>query len=158
MNRTFVTQVAGRIESFLEEFTGQKGVFLVDTSVRGPRTSLVIEVFIDGDVGIDAGTCAEVSRALKKELEATVLTTADNYELTVSSPGLDRPLKFPRQYGKHVGRGISVEVRAGGSTEQLRGILTAAGDRSIGVQTDAAGAVREIPFDDIVEARIEPRW
>ncbi len=158
MNRTFVTQVAGRIESFLEEFTGQKGVFLIEAIVRGPRTALVIEVFVDGDVGIDAGTCAEISRALKKELEATVMTTGDNYELTVSSPGLDRPLKFPRQYGKHVGRGILVKIRAGGSTQQLRGILTAAGERSITVQGETAGTDREIPFDEIAEARIEPRW
>ncbi|HLF13532.1 MAG TPA: hypothetical protein VI932_01410, partial [Bacteroidota bacterium] len=68
MNRTFITQVSGRIESFLGEFAGQKGVFLVDLLIRGQRNNLVVEVFLDGDGGIDAGTCAEISRALGKDL------------------------------------------------------------------------------------------
>ncbi len=158
MNSTFISVVAGRIESFLGEFTGQKGVFLVDVIVRGSRSGAVLEVYIDGDVGVDAGTCAEVSRAIAKDLESGVLAGEIKYELTVSSPGLDRPLKFPRQYGKHIGRGIAVTLRTGETTELLRGILTTAGDRSIGVRADARGDSREISYDDIVEAKIESRW
>ncbi len=157
MNRTFITQVVGRIESFLGEFAGRKGIFLIDVLVRGQRNDLLVEVFVDGDTGVDAGTCAEISRALGKDLDGSVLA-GETYTLTVSSPGLDRPLKFPRQYTKHVGRGISVMVRSGASTERLRGVLVAAGDRSIQVQPEPRGTTREISFVEIVEAKIEPRW
>jgi len=47
-------------------------------------------VFIDGDTGVDAEACAEISRPLGKLLDEGVLRD-ESYELTVSSPGLDRP-------------------------------------------------------------------
>ncbi|HLF13953.1 MAG TPA: ribosome maturation factor RimP, partial [Bacteroidota bacterium] len=92
-----------------------------------------------------------------KDLDGSVLS-GETYTLTVSSPGLDRPLKFPRQYPKHVGRGISVTLLSGASTTRLLGVLVAAGERSILVQTESRGEAREIAFEDIVEAKVEPRW
>lgn len=157
LNRTFVSRVAGKIESFLGEFGGQKGIFPVEVIIRGQPGNLVIDVFIDGDTGIDAGTCADISRALGKELDAGVLE-GEGYALTVSSPGLDRPLRFPRQYHKHAGRRIAVTLRSGETVERTEGILLAVGDRSISVGQESGDAPREVPFDRIVEATIVPRW
>jgi ribosome maturation factor RimP len=125
--------------------------------IRGPKDNLVVEVFIDGDQGVDTASCAVISRALGKDLDAGMLKDAP-YTLTVSSPGLDRPLKFPRQYPKHVGRGITLRYRSGGSVERLSGVLAGADERSVRVSAGTKGDEKEIPFDDIVEARIEPRW
>ena len=157
MNRTSITRITGAIEAFLSDFTAEKGVFPVEVQVGGRSGDMVVEAFIDGDSGVDTAVCAEITRALRKTLDEGVLKD-ENYALTVSSPGLDRPLKFPRQYPKHAGRGIALVLRSGAATERLRGILVDAGAASIRVKADAKGEPREIPFDDIVEAKIEPRW
>ncbi len=157
LNRTFINRVAGKIESFLGEFGDQKGIFPVEIIIRGQAGNLVIDVFIDGDTGIDAGTCAEISRALGKDLDAGVLE-GEAYALTVSSPGLDRPLMFPRQYRKHAGRRIALSLRSGDTVERTEGILLTVGDRSISIRQESGDAMKEVPFDDIVEAKIVPRW
>jgi ribosome maturation factor RimP len=157
VNQTSITRITGAIESFLSEFAAGKGLFPVEIQVRGRAGDMVVEVFIDGDSGVDSSACTEISRALGKSLDEGVLKD-ENYALTVSSPGLDRPLMFPRQYPKHAGRGISLVLRTGGAPEPFRGILVDAGVSSIRVRAGAKGEPREIPFADIIEAKIEPRW
>jgi ribosome maturation factor RimP len=157
LSRTFITQVTGAIESFLADFTAEKGIFPVEILGRGQKNDLAVEVFIDGDTGVNAVACAEISRALGKTLDEGVLRD-EAYSLTVSSPGIDRPLRFPRQYPKHAGRGIALEFRSGGATERFRGVLLDAGPESIRVRALPKGEPKEILFADIVEARIEPRW
>jgi ribosome maturation factor RimP len=157
VNRTSTTRITGAIQSFLSDFTAEKGIFPVEILIRGRAGDMVVEVFIDGDAGVDTAACVEISRALAKSLDEGVLKD-ENYALTVSSPGLDRPLKFPRQYPKHAGREIALVLRSGGATERFRGRLVDAGESSIRVSADAKQEPREIPFADIVEAKIEPPW
>lgn len=157
LDRRITAPVVDRVRNFVEEFGSQNGLFLVDLVVRGQPDNLVVEVFIDGDTGVDTAACAEINRRLGKDLDDGVLA-GRAYTLTVSSPGTDRPLRFPRQYPKHVGRGIRLTVRSGEGTEQLRGVLEAADISSIRVRTEARTPARECSYDDIVEARIEPRW
>lgn len=157
MDRTFITHVTGAIESYLADLTAGGGIFPVEVRMLGQKGNLVVEVYIDGDAGVDAAACAEISRPLGKFLDEGVLK-GESYELTVSSPGLDRPLKFPRQYPKHAGRGIALVIRSGGATERLRGVLVHATEVSIRVSPAGKGEERDVRFADILEAKIEPRW
>jgi len=157
VDRMFVERIVGRISPFLETFLGSKGLFIVDIIIRGQKGNLVLEVFIDGDTGVNTAACAETSRALSKELDERVLQ-GENYALTVSSPGLDRPLKFPRQYAKHAGREIMLEVRADGGPVRITGILAEARADAVGIRMKGSEALTEVPFSDILEARIKPRW
>ena len=157
MNRTFITQVTGAIESFLTDVTAEKGIFPVEVLIRGQKNNLTVELFVDGDTGVDTVLCAEISRALGKMLDDGPLR-GEAYTLTVSSPGLDRPLKFPRQYPKHAGRGITLVLRSGTATERVSGVLVDAGAESIRVSAGPKDGERVVRYTDIVEARIEPRW
>jgi len=85
------------------------GQFVVDVVVsarKGPKKVLVI---LDGDTGISIDDCADISRAVSKVLDEAGYFE-DNYTLEVSTPGVDHPLKFARQYAKHVGRRLKVKV------------------------------------------------
>lgn len=158
MNRLNTAPIADRIEALLGEIGGQKGLFPVDIIIRGQQGNLVVEVFIDGDAPVDADTCAGISRTIGKELEGGLLA-GRAWTLTVSSPGLDRPLKFPRQYPKHVGRPIALRISADGGEERVRGVLVGAGGESILVGPEGGtGDPREIPYAEIAEAKIVPRW
>jgi len=84
LDHTFIARITARIETFLGEFAGPMGIFPVDILVRGQRNNLVIEVYVDGDRGVDTASCAEINRALGKDLDAGVLS-GEPFTLTVSS-------------------------------------------------------------------------
>ena len=132
------------------------GAYVIDIAVWGERGGKVVEVFLDSDKGLSTGTCAAISREFSTALKnGNVL--AGNYQLVVSSPGIERPLKFPRQYAKHVGRVLRVTRRVDGSQKVIDGVLTEVREDGIDlkVHNRDAAAVR---FDEIIEAMVLPAW
>ena len=126
--------------------------YLVDLEVSPPRH---IGVFIDGDEGVSLDVCAQISRILESVLDQEP-NLGGVYELEVSSPGVNRPLKFPRQYLKHVGRTVRIEMTGG---EIIEGLLTNTGHDTISLDIQPADkkskpVSREIPFDEIKEAYV----
>lgn len=96
-----------KILQICDEVTRENGVMLIDVVFRGQGNSRVIEVFIDDEKNLNVEKCADVSRkivsVLNKEEDLDF-----NFRLDVSSPGVDRPLKFLQQYPKHIGRQFEV--------------------------------------------------
>lgn len=124
--------------------------FIVDVVASFKGNPGKVLVIVDGDKGIGIDDCADLSRELSKALDETNLI-AGAFNLEVSTPGLDQPLKSNRQYVKNIGR--NVRVRMAEKTEE--GKLTAVNDNSIQlIQTVGSGKKKEekiveIPFDRI---------
>ena len=66
----------------------------------------LIRVTIDKDGGITLDDCEKVSNQLNN---AMTVENVDYDRLEVSSPGVDRPLKCPRDFVKFVGQNVHVE-------------------------------------------------
>lgn len=87
--------------------------------------SKVVRVYIDrlsGTEGIGIADCAKVSRALDEPLEkfsADHPTMASGYELEVSSPGVDRPLRKITDFEKFTGREARLHVFRPLTSEEL---------------------------------------
>ncbi|HJW28237.1 MAG TPA: hypothetical protein VJ508_03200, partial [Saprospiraceae bacterium] len=114
-----------------------------------------ISVFIDGDEGVSLDTCTQISRVLEKILDQEP-TLGGIYQLEVSSPGVNRPLKFPRQYLKHTGRTLKIEMTSG---EKLEGILKNTGHDTITIEIapkekKALPTTRDLRYDEIEEAYV----
>jgi ribosome maturation factor RimP len=110
-----------RIGKMVQTLLAGTDKFLVDILIQPVNR---ISVFIDGDNGISIDDCRKISRSLEEML------TSDNedFELNVSSPGLDRPLKLARQYLKNIGRGIEISTVLG---EKVEGTLTSIDDKGL---------------------------
>ena len=126
--------------------------YLVDLVVGQNRH---ISVYIDGDEGVSLEVCTRISRVLESILDEEP-TLGGIYTLEVSSPGVSRPLKYARQYTKHIGRTLKVELSAGGKIE---GKLVNASPDAISLEIKPADRkakteTKEIPFDDIKEAYV----
>jgi ribosome maturation factor RimP len=126
--------------------------YLVDIEVSPSRK---IAVYVDGDEGVSLDACTQISRILESILDNDP-GLEGVYELEVSSPGVNRPLKFPRQYLKHVGRILRLELTSG---QHIEGLLTNTGHESITVEIapkDKKGKseIREISFSEIKEAYV----
>ena len=111
------------IKEIVSKIVERNGFFLIDLILRGTEHKRVIEVFIDGEKDISAEDCAAVSREIDSELKDLLIKHPD-YRLDVSSPGIDRPLKFLNQYIKHVNRKFDISYRSGEEIKKLSGKLT----------------------------------
>lgn len=110
------------IKEIVSKVVERNGFFLIDLILRGTEHKRVIEVFIDGEKDISAEDCATVSREIDSELKDLLIKHPD-YRLDVSSPGIDRPLKFLKQYIKHVNRRFDISYRSGEEIKKLNGKL-----------------------------------
>ncbi|MRG46630.1 ribosome maturation factor [Chitinophaga sp. SYP-B3965] len=104
-------QVIVPIREMLESLLADKPeYFLVDIKIKPTNN---IKVFVDADNGASIDKLVSLNRQLYPLLEAAGLFPADDFSLEVSSPGLDEPLKSPRQFQKNIGRKVEVMLLDG---------------------------------------------
>jgi len=103
-----------RVKELVEQKIADKpNLFIVDIKMHSNGKLVIL---VDGDNGIGIDDCVAISRHVGFNLEEeNVIETA--YNLEVSSPGLDAPLKFLRQYIKNVGRNLAIKMADGTKRE-----------------------------------------
>lgn len=138
------------ITEIASEIAVSNGFFLIDVTFRGTENNKVIEVFIDGERNITAEDCALVSRELNSIINQKQLIKS-RYRLDISSPGVDRPLQYLKQYRKHIGRRFEVTFNVDGNHKNIKGkLLKTEGDKL----TFLTGKELEINFNDIIKAKV----
>jgi ribosome maturation factor RimP len=120
-----------KIRSLVEAKVAEGSNFIVNVAVK-PGNNIFI--LIDNDNGLPIKDCVEMSRYVESALDREI----EDFELHVSSPGLDRPLKTVRQYQKYIGKEVSVTTR---DNKKLSGKLISAGDKGIELETKTKEAV-----------------
>jgi len=116
--------VTGLINERIEEL--DNGLFIVELNISPTN---VIKVELDkyeGNVSVD--DCIRVSRNVEHNLDRE----KDDFELSVSSAGLDKGLRVFPQYKKNIGRNVKVKLHEGGSIE---GEMIDATEEQIVIQT-----------------------
>lgn len=98
--------------------------FVVDVVIKNDD---LIMVFLDADSSLTIDHCVEVSRRIESNLNRD----EEDFELRVSSAGLDHPLSLPRQFRKNIGRNIRLEMNDGSSH---LGKITAADDLGVTIE------------------------
>jgi len=147
MTRTEILEV---IEPLLQE-----PYFLVDVELSSSRGGPLVRIFLDTDDGITIDECAEWSRELGDVFDVRELFRG-RYTLEVASPGLNRPLRLPRQYRKNIGRNLRLRVQTEESELTLTGRLLAVDEEEI--RLELRDGERQVPFTSVLEARIEPEF
>jgi ribosome maturation factor RimP len=84
--------------------------FAVSVAVKSDNR---IRIFIDSDTHVLIEHCIELSKFIESQLNREI----EDYELNVSSSGLDQPYKLPRQYIKNVGRDVAVLLKDNNKVE-----------------------------------------
>jgi ribosome maturation factor RimP len=123
--------------------------FLVEVKVR---TGNRILVFVDSDTLLTIDDCASLSKFIESHLDRET----EDFELSVSSPGIDLPYRNFRQYIKNIGRQVSVLTNEGNKHE---GTLIAADEN--GMELLEVTKIKKIPtetkhhflFTDIKETK-----
>ena len=138
------------IVQITKEITSSSGFFLIDIVIRGMERNRVIEVFIDGEKNITAKDCAEISRKINEVFEEKEIIKAA-YRLDVSSPGIERPLLYLKQYPKQIDRMFEITYSYGDEMKKLKGRLKKIEGEDLTFLTNKEQIIN---FKDIIKAKV----
>ena len=142
------------IELVEEKIADRPDLFLVDVQMHGGG---MLSILIDGDNGVAITDCVAISRHVGFHLEEEN-TIEQAYNLEVSSPGLDTPLKSIRQYQKNINRSLAVKIGDGSTREgklisiNAEGITLEENSKEKGKK--AVLVHNAISFNDITETKV----
>ncbi|MBR5404515.1 MAG: ribosome assembly cofactor RimP [Bacteroidales bacterium] len=118
------------IAKAVEAEVAQRGCFLVDVTVSKDND---VEVIIEKEVGdVDWEDCSAIDKVVHEAFDQDV----EDYALTVSSAGLDRPFKVLKQFRKAIGTKVEVWLKGG---KKVKGTLEAATEADITVDGTLIG-------------------
>ena len=101
------------------------GNYLVDVTIS-PKNSIRVKMDnLNG--GVSVKDCVSVSRNIEHNLDRE----QEDFELQVSSPGLDQPFVVMQQYLKNIGKQVSVTTQ---TNETLTGELVEASKKEISLR------------------------
>ena len=135
-----MSAIQADIEARLSELEPEVEVLLAE--VVGGR---LVRLFIDHPEGVTLELCERVTHALPELLE--------EYGLTVSSPGPERPLSKPEHFRRFIGHRAKVRTRAErDGHKSFTGELVGASETEVTVA--AATGVVAIPYDAISRSNL----
>ncbi|HIP40188.1 MAG TPA: ribosome maturation factor RimP [Desulfocapsa sulfexigens] len=102
--------VIEKIQEFVESLLPSMDLELVEIQYRQENNGWVLRLFLDGPDGIGIDQCAKVSREVSFFLDVEDLIP-HAFNLEVSSPGLERPLRNPADFKRFKGKKARVKVR-----------------------------------------------
>ena len=146
--------VDDRLVTELEAIAESVGCELVRVEFKGG----VLRLMLDREpAGVSHEDCANVSRQASALLDVVDFGPA-RYTLEVTSPGLDRPLYRPEDYGRFTGRLARITVQPPGERKKtvvarLAGFDPTGGGRV--TVTSEKGETQVIPLPQVLKAKLE---
>jgi len=147
------------------------GLELVELDFNREAEGWVLRVYIDlppnnndqggdhspgGKVSVSFEECERVSRDLSAALDVADAIT-HTYRLEVSSPGLERPLRRPRDFQRFAGEKVKVRtVDMVDGRRNFSGTIRGANGDVVEVECD--GRCYRIPANLIARAHLVPDW
>ncbi|TMF58079.1 MAG: ribosome maturation factor RimP [Chloroflexi bacterium] len=132
------------------------GYELYDLKLTGSGGHPTLLVAIDRPQGVSLDDCEKVSKSLSALLDqADPLPT--RYDLEVSSPGAERPLRTIDEYRRFLGRRANIRYRMGESERVAEGRLLAVSSEQVELRLRDSKKHEEtvtVPFPDILAARL----
>lgn len=147
-------RTSDRLTSFIEPIVSGLGYECVGVEFLSHEKHPLLRVFIDSERGVLVTDCAKVSHQLSGAL-AVEDPKAANYQLEISSPGIDRPLFKLADFDRFKGQTVEIHLlQALHARRKVRGLLEGVKDRMVLLRFD--GAIHEIGFDLIKKASLAP--
>jgi ribosome maturation factor RimP len=129
-------------------------LYSLDQSGQSGRT---LRISIDHEEPITIEDCERVSRVAGPLVDRSNLINGP-YDLEVSSPGAERPLRNHHEWERFNGRRVNVRYRSGESETIVEGQLVAVDEAGIAVQAPGARGrapvIIHIAWEDVVTGRL----
>lgn len=146
-----------KLRELVEPIVESYGHELWGLRYRVGNNTAHLQIFIEGENGVDADACGDITNAL-----SPVLDTADlidpAYILEVSSPGIDRILFTKEQLSKYEGQEIKVELKiASQGRRKFEGkLIKVLEDGSFTIHDKTSDDDFDLAFENVSVARVVP--
>ena len=134
--KTLQREVTQQVEA------GLPGVEVLAVELVSPQWFCV---YVDHPGGVDHALCERVTNVLRDYLR--------EYDVEVSSPGIERPLRRREHFERALGRRVALRTAGDiGGRKRFRGDVVTAGERSVRLSVD--GDEVDIPYEQIVRGNL----
>ncbi|MBW2467410.1 MAG: ribosome maturation factor RimP [Deltaproteobacteria bacterium] len=145
--------VINRVETIALPVLDDLGLDLVEIQYRREQHGWVLRLIIDKIDGVSLDECTAVSREISQLLDIEDFID-QAYNLEVSSPGLDRPLKYMTDFERFVGRLAKIKtIEPIGSERVFIGRIKRTEGEAIVLGVGTKEVV--ILFSQVAKARLE---
>jgi len=147
-------KITSKVEEMITPFLSENGLRVYDVVFVKEGNSKVLRLFIDKKDGyVNIEECEKVSMHLSTLLDNDDFIP-DAYILEVSSPGIERTLKYDWHFEESVGKAVDVKLYSAiNSKKQLTGVLKSGGEGKPLIVETEDGTV-EVPASGVAEVKI----
>ncbi len=136
----------------LDPVVASEGMDIIELEFQRESNGYVLRLYVDHPDGVTLEDCSRVSRVLSDFLDV-VDPIHHAYNLEVSSPGLNRPLRKPEHFEKFLGSVVKIKtLEPLENRRNFKGILIETSGDMVSVECD--GVVFTIPVSMIDKARL----
>lgn len=144
------------IEKMLKPVLESMGYQLVERELVTDMGRLILRLYIDKEGGVTLDDCSEASRAISAHLDVED-PIPGKYDLEISSPGIERPLRYREDFVRFAGEVVKLRTQAPiDGRQNYRGVLKGCDTENIYMTVD--GTDFTIPFSALLKARIVKDW
>jgi ribosome maturation factor RimP len=144
------------VEALVRPVVEHAGYELVELTFGGTGGRRTLRVTVDRPAGLDLEAIAALSEKIARRLDLEDFGDG-RYELEVSSPGIERPLRTPVHFARFVGSQVKVKTTVPVDGARVHdGVLVAADEAGITVEVE--GGTRHVAYTDITSARTVADW
>ena len=141
-----------KTESIVKSAATDNNAFLVELELKPDN---VIVAYVDSDQGLTINQIKMINRQIETVLNRDI----EDFNLTVSSPDLNRPLKTLRQYKKNIGRYLKLKF----NNREEEGMLMKVEEKYLVIsipneKKSTPNTELKIKFTDIAEAKVAIRF
>ena len=145
--------IIDKVKDYLNSLLPAMELGLFDVQFRREGHGWVLRVFIDSETGVSLDDCSKVSRELGRYLDVEDFINHE-YNLEVSSPGLERPLRSFADFYRYIGKKARVKLHEAMDGEKIfEGVIEKLVDDRIQLKLDDGRCI-EFSFEQINKARL----
>ncbi len=151
---TIEQKIAKEVQKLTEPIVTASGMELVDVEFRREAVGMVLRLTIDKEGGVSIDDCAYISRLVSDLLDAKDLIE-NKYHLEVSSPGINRILKRPKDFERFSGQKVYITTKELiNGRRRFKGTLKSILNKKI-IQVAIGSRLYDIPIELIHKARLD---
>jgi ribosome maturation factor RimP len=151
-----IKEIVDRVRELLLPILEEGGFELVDVEFVREPVGWVLRIYADRpEGGITISDCQWISERIGTLLDVEDLIP-HAYNLEVSSPGLDRPLKTRRDFERHVGVVVKIKTYEPMDNQRnFKGEIVSTSEEGVTIHDVSRNADVEIPYGNIKSARVD---
>lgn len=144
--------ILNKVEELAAPVIANLGYELIERELVMDAGRWTLRLYIDKEGGVTVDDCARVSRGVGDVIEVEGIVPM-KYDLEVSSPGIDRPLRRRGDFEKFKGRQIRLKtLKQINGRGNYKGTLEGMDGDDIVIAVD--GAAFKVPYSELAKAKI----